>query len=169
MKARIIKFFLETCRVVAEATSDTIHKWQADATQQKKAELAAQAMAIRFQNSAAIQRDLARIMQGMTPPNGLTPITDPRNLTFLPDYNNSNCYFSFWWQKTCGKFPISDTILLSLAKRINQRIQQMPANLAQIGYTYQELAMDYPALYNGFSVSNIQDSNDGVVITIRLY
>ena len=165
---KITQLLLETGKEVASATSDTIEHWHMEAAQRKQAELAAQATKIRLQNSVGVQRDLARIMQGMIPPDGLTYVNDPRNLTFLPNYNNNDHYYSFWWQKTRRKIAFSETTLLSLARRINNRILQMPDYLFGIGYSEQELAADYPALYNGFAVVDMRDSDDGVIITIRI-
>lgn len=168
MVAEMTKFLLDAGKEIAEATSGTIARMHRDAAEKRQAELAAQAMQIRLQNSVLIQRDLARIMQSMIPPDGLTCISDPRNLTFLPDYNNSGCYFSFWWQKARRKVAIPETTLLALAKRINHRILQMPAYLLQIGYTEPDIMLEYPALYYGFAVANIQDADDGVIIVIRI-
>lgn len=169
MVAEMTKFLLDTGKEIAEATSGTIARMHRDAAEKRQAELAAQDRQMRLRISVLIQRDLARIMQSMIPPDGLTCISDPRNLTFLPDYNNSGCYFSFWWQKTRRKVAIPASTLLALAKRINHRIQQMIAYLRQIGYSDQEIATDYPALYNGFEVADIQDSDEGVIIIVRLY
>lgn len=169
MIEKTVKLMAEICQMVVETVSATIARMHRDAAEKRQAELAAQDRQMRLRISVLIQRDLARIMQSMIPPDGLTCISDPRNLTFLPDYNNSGCYFSFWWQKTRRKVAIPASTLLALAKRINHRIQQMIAYLRQIGYSDQEIATDYPALYNGFEVADIQDSDEGVIIIVRLY
>lgn len=123
---------------------------------------------IKYWNAMCVQHDLGISMMGMNPPTGLTAIHDPNNLTYLSNYCLNDKTFAFYWQKSIHRYPLRKPDLLATRNLLNNRIKMLAYQLKMAGYTAEYAATEYPAIYNGFGVVDVHNSDDGVILIARI-
>lgn len=153
---------------ITRSTASAVEQMHLKAMARQKAQAAQQACCEKYRLSIYIQHDLTCAIAKMTPPQGLTLITDPRNLIYMPDLCLSPKCFAFFGQKSSYLLSFDYSALLRLKKMINHRLTQFCAYLSSANYSVEFLAAEYPAFFHGFRVADIRDEKDGIILVVEI-
>lgn len=121
-----------------------------------------------LQNAVYVSHDLAYVLQQVRTDVPLHDMSDFRALDFLPERSTSAQKFVFAWYKKVRYYDINRTSCENLMSQINRKICQIPAQLTRLGYTSQKFEVEYPALYRGMEVTNILNTDDGILLQIHV-